>query len=216
MPIATRPRIAHQSMADRVAAELRRMVIVGEFEPGERLTQDKLAKSLGVSTMPVREALLRLVAEGLIIATPNRSFVVATKTADDLRDIFWLHSKLAGELARRCALNADDELVATLTELNQRYLASVDDIDKRFDANWEFFRPVHRSAGAPRLALVLRTALRFAPDLLRLPSSSPQHAARWQKDLLRAISKRDAARAQAVSEKYAVEAGEQYIKDLGL
>src|ERR1700693_1092270 len=92
-------RVVHQSMADEVAAELRRLVLSGAFEQGERITQDKLAKSFGVSTMPVREALLRLAAEGLIIAEANRSFSVVQNTADDLRDAYWIYGKLSGELA---------------------------------------------------------------------------------------------------------------------
>src|SRR5438132_14097382 len=96
VPEKQRARLMHRSMADEVATELRRMVLAGELEAGERLTQDRLAKTLGVSTMPVREALLRLAAEGLIIAAPNRSFTVASNTADDMRDIFWVYSVLAG------------------------------------------------------------------------------------------------------------------------
>jgi DNA-binding GntR family transcriptional regulator len=198
-------------MADEVATELRRMVITGEFEAGQRLTQDKLAKTLGVSTMPVREALLRLAAEGLIIASANRSFSVASNSVEDLRDIFWMHSMLQGELARRATLHADDELVKTLTEHHKRYMAVIDEEDARFDANWAFFRAVNLASQAPRLLLMIRSTLRFFPDILHKAPGSPELAGKWQRDLLRAIAKRDPDKAKAVSEKYARQAGELHI-----
>jgi DNA-binding GntR family transcriptional regulator len=201
-------------MADEVATELRRMVLAGEFEAGQRLTQDQLAKTLGVSTMPVREALLRLAAEGLIIASANRSFSVASNTVDDLRDIFWMHSTLQGELSRRACLHADDDLVKTLTEHHKRYLAVIDDKDARFDANWSFFRIVNLASHAPRLLLMIRFTLRFFPDILHNSPGTPELAGKWHRDLLRAIAKHEPDKAKAVSEKYARQAGELHIAAL--
>ncbi|TMK43705.1 MAG: GntR family transcriptional regulator, partial [Actinobacteria bacterium] len=60
-------------MPDAVVSALRRMILVGELAPGSRATQDELAQRLGVSTMPVRKALLQLAAEGLIEVSPRRS-----------------------------------------------------------------------------------------------------------------------------------------------
>ena len=74
-------------MSDQVAAMLRRMVLSRQLAPGERIRQAALAEQLGVSTMPVREALLRLVSEGMVIADVNRSFKVANTTEDGIRDI---------------------------------------------------------------------------------------------------------------------------------
>jgi DNA-binding GntR family transcriptional regulator len=202
-------------MADEVAAELRRMVLAGELEAGERLTQERLAKTLGVSTMPVREALLRLAAEGLIIAAPNRSFTVASNTADDMRDIFWVYSLLAGELARRACLHADAELVQVLTEQHKRYLEVIDEAEARFEANWQFFRALNLASQASRLLVILRSTLRYFPDILHATPGSPELSGRWQKDLLRAISAGDPDKARAVSEKYARKAGELYVAAMG-
>jgi DNA-binding GntR family transcriptional regulator len=201
-------------MADEVAAELRRMVISGELEGGQRLTQDKLAKTLGVSTMPVREALLRLAAEGLIIAEPNRSFSVATNTDDDLRDIFWMYGLLCGELARRACLRADDELLESLRASHARYREGIDDEGERFDANWKFFRAINLAARAPRLLGMLRMTLRFFPDILHGRPGSAELAERWQRDLLRAFSRHDEDKARDVSQRYARQAGENYIGTL--
>src|SRR3954467_7344721 len=122
-------RVQHRSMADQVAAELRRMVLGGAVDENERLTQEKLAKMLGVSTMPIREALLRLTAEGLIVATANRSFSVASNGTNDIRDTYWAFGQIAGELAHRaCTLHGAD-LVKALSELHASYKDNIDDTD---------------------------------------------------------------------------------------
>ena len=63
-------------MAEQVADLVRNMILVGDLRPGQRVTHDELAARLNVSTMPVREALLRLSYEGLIVGKANRSFHV--------------------------------------------------------------------------------------------------------------------------------------------
>ena len=95
-----------------VVGVLRRMILVGELPPGSRATQDELAQRLGVSTMPVRKALLRLAAEGLIEVSPRRSFRVVHTTADDIRDVYWMQARIAGQLADRAA--AAPKLLLTL------------------------------------------------------------------------------------------------------
>jgi DNA-binding GntR family transcriptional regulator len=74
-----------------------------------------MADKVGVSTMPVREALLRLVSEGMVIADSNRSFTVAiTTTPSGIRDIYWIHAELGGEPAARARDVRTDELVEKL------------------------------------------------------------------------------------------------------
>ena len=93
--------IAHKSMTDQVSEKLRSMILSHELAPGTRVTQADLAEMLGVSTMPIREALLRLGAEGLITASASRSFEVTAVTGRGIRDVYWVHGVLAGELAAR-------------------------------------------------------------------------------------------------------------------
>ena len=59
--------ITYGNVQDAVADRIREMVLNGQLKPGDRLRQDELANSLGVSTMPIREALRKLQAEGLVL-----------------------------------------------------------------------------------------------------------------------------------------------------
>ena len=205
--------ITHRSKADEVASRLRHMLGTGRYQPGQPLIQGEIAEALGVSTMPVREALLRLSAEGLIISGPNRRFSVASYTPDELRDTFWTYSVLQGELARRAGERGDETLlVEILTKWHQQYVEVIDDENARFTANWEFFKEVNAAARSPQLVKILRSVLRIFPGIMDATPGSPQLAAEWQAELIKAFRGKDADLAAGTSERFAREAGELYIK----
>src|SRR3954454_25394603 len=79
--------LEHSSTVDRVAEELRRAVFEGEIESGTPLREVALAESLGVSRPTLREALARLVAEGLATREPNRGVTVARPDPESVRDV---------------------------------------------------------------------------------------------------------------------------------
>lgn len=153
------------SLADQVADELRRMILVGELLPGTRLTHEFVAKLVSVSTMPVREALLRLVAEGLVDTAPNRSFVVGVIRLQDIRDIYSMHAQFSGELTARACANADAELIERLEETEAQYEVALDNDSAvaMETANWAFHRAINLAADAPKIAWFLRMTTRFIP-----------------------------------------------------
>jgi DNA-binding GntR family transcriptional regulator len=85
-----------QSLADQAYESLRDAVLHGRLEPGERLNQAELASALGVSDRTVREALARLIAEGLISREPYREFRVVGVSVDDIEDIIRMRAMLEG------------------------------------------------------------------------------------------------------------------------
>ena len=200
-------------MADAVASSLRRMILTGELASGRRVTQDELAKMLGVSTMPVREALLRLVAEGLISAAANRSFTVVSTTLDDIRDIFWTHSVLAGELTRRACERSTDPLIDGLREAREDYLEALSSgqFERMQEANWRFHQQINAAAGAPKLLIILRTTLRFFPDFRDNVPGWPELAGRWHRHVLDAFLQGRADEARQAAESHVREAGELLV-----
>jgi DNA-binding GntR family transcriptional regulator len=103
----------HVPLRDVVAAELRRLILDGTLQPGERLVEDRLAQLLGVSRNPIREAMRVLEAEGFLDVVARRGAFVATlsaRQADDLFDV-----RLALEpLGARLAASADERLTGAL------------------------------------------------------------------------------------------------------
>jgi DNA-binding GntR family transcriptional regulator len=180
-------KLRHQSIADQTTALLRSMILCGEIKPGERVTQDQLSTMLGVSTMPVREGLLRLAVEGIIEALPNRSFTVVSMSQDDIRDMYWHQGALTGELARRACRAADDSLLDDLRSCQESFEGAFrdSDLNQMSTLNWQFHRRINMAASSPRLVLLLRTALRHIPgELYSLVDEWPAESLRGHRELL--------------------------------
>jgi DNA-binding GntR family transcriptional regulator len=207
--------LKRRTLALEVADSLRDMILTGELAPDSKTTQDELARLLGVSTMPVREALLRLTAEGFVESTPNRSFTIVRTSREDVRDIYWLHSTLAGELTKRACRRADDALVRTLDELATQCAEALQagDANELGTKNWEFHRTINHAAEAPKLLIFLRSSLRFIPRsfYFHLPSwglaSEADH-----REIVEAFRARDPEAAKAAAEKHVRDAGEVLIQ----
>ena len=86
--------------ADSVAAALRSALHRGRWEAGAALRQEELAAEFGVSRIPVREALSKLQAEGLVVVEPNRGAFVASLSAADVREVFDLRVLLECDALR--------------------------------------------------------------------------------------------------------------------
>jgi DNA-binding GntR family transcriptional regulator len=210
----TNARIRHRSIADETTAIVRRMILLGDLTAGTRVTQDGLSDLIGVSTMPVRESLLRLAAEGLIRALPNRSFSVVELSRSDLADVYWAHSMLSAELTRRACKNADDGLLERLRacrhDCDVAYLSGA--IERMEALNWQFHRTIYTAAGASRLLLLLRTTLRYTPEgLYSRVDSWVEETVRGHERILDAFIARDHDRAAAEAAQHVTNARDLLI-----
>jgi DNA-binding GntR family transcriptional regulator len=206
--------IQHRSMADQVTAKARRMILSQELSPGQRIRQADLAEVMGVSTMPVREALLRLVSEGMVIADSNKSFTVATTTTPaGIRDIYWVHSVLAGELSARAWERKTPELLETIADHHYAYKRAMKTgaHSELFKENWDFQAAIHRAANAPAIALTLKNTLRYFPDFSYDVPGWNELAVDWQAGLLREFASGTPDGARAVVSEYCSRSAELYI-----
>ena len=205
--------IAHKSMTDQVSEKLRSMILSRQLAPGTRVTQVQLADMLGVSTMPIREALLRLGAEGLITATASRSFEIATVTGRGIRDVYWVHGVLAGELAARAWDVKSDALIGTLRQEHANYNAAhkAGDHDGLTDANRRFHAVINSAAASPTVSVILRNTLHYFPDFgLEVPGWR-ELASRWQSELIDAFANGDREKARQASVDNSRTAGELFV-----
>ena len=146
---------------DTVYATLREEILKGTYPPGSHLGEVELARALGVSRTPVREALRRLGADGLIETEPNRGATVRSWDATQLEHLFAVRSVLEGYAAALAAQHASAAERAELAELCDR-MEAVARPGKRQDLtllttlNEEFHRAVHVASGSALESMGLR------------------------------------------------------------
>lgn len=127
----------------RVTSKLREAILRGEFAKGERLIQEEWAEKLGVSRMPIREALRQLEMEGLVRIEPHRGAIVLPVTVEDVEEIYFLRALLEGIAVEKALpyLEEDDlEELEQLVEEMER-LPAVESAAKQYvQLNTRFHR----------------------------------------------------------------------------
>ncbi|HEV7846553.1 MAG TPA: GntR family transcriptional regulator [Thermoleophilaceae bacterium] len=185
--------IKHRTLDAFVVDELRERIVSGELEAGTKIDQQALAEELGVSRMPVREALRRLSAEGFVELLSHRGAVVVQLSDEEIIEVYEMRGVLQGLASRLAVPNYTDQDVAQIKQL----LAKMDatrDVSAWTELNQEFHRHIEAPAGAHRLdELIERLTLQCAPYLqisvhFLQAQSSPQEL---HHDIYDAVEKRD-------------------------
>lgn len=143
--------LTRRSIPAEIAASLRERLLAGEFAAGAQLRQDALAADYGVSRIPVREALRRLEAEGLVAIEPHKGAVVAGLAPAEILELFEMRALLEAELARLAVPNlaaADLAEAETALALYEAALAEGRVADWG-SLNWRFHAALYRAAGRP-------------------------------------------------------------------
>jgi DNA-binding GntR family transcriptional regulator len=199
--------------ASSAATELIRQAIIdGRLPPGRRLKEEELARELGISRTPVREALLMLHAEGLIDVAPNRGAAVRSHSVEDLDDLYQLRAVLEGYATRRAAARLSDDAIASLRESCERFdglLADSADMSALVKENLVFHQTILEHSGSARLTgmvrqvielpLVYRSYVWYSPEQQRI-------SAHYHRQITRALEARDAERAELVMKEHIFEA----------
>lgn len=149
------------STVDRVQASIMGGLLRGDFSPGTWLRQDELAEDLAVSKIPVREALQRLAATGLLRFEPHRGAVVPELTAADATEIFALRRGIEPRLLDQALpLLSVVDLAEAEVALQAAGLSLT-------EANWAFHRSLYRASGWERgLAVAESLHVAVAPYVL--------------------------------------------------
>lgn len=194
--------IARRSTAAEIAAQLRDAIAGGRFAPGAQVTEQGLAEELRVSRGPVREALQRLLQEGLLVGEPNRSVVVMSLSEADVADLYLARLALEREaafvLATRDhgALAPLDAIVARLGMAGRRRRwAEAAALDSAFHTA---LVGATGSARLVRMFATLQVETRFCLAVLRSAHPTRTDLAAEHQHVLDAIRSGDTSRISAV------------------
>jgi DNA-binding GntR family transcriptional regulator len=196
-----------RSVTRLVAEKLREAIVAGKFAPGERLLEERLAASLKVTQVALREALRRLAAEGYLSFSSSSEIAINSPTVDEVQNSFSIAAVLEGLAARLAVARASGEEIARLRELHldlkEAYRAK--DLQGYYDANLKFHDFIAELARNERLHQLInemRQEIRktriFA---LRLPQRL-DYSMREHDQILDAFLKRNADTAQAAMLKH--------------
>lgn len=206
--------------AERAYAIVRDAILLGTYAAGSRLTEQEVVAAAGVSRTPVREALRRLHAEGLVNFEPNRGAVVALFELEDAEEIFELRALLEPIGARRAAERAAPHTIAELRSLAERQLEESTRREAGYlirigELNDQFHRLIQAAAESPRLAktsaglieapLILRTFGQYTR--VELQRSADQHL-----ELVQAFEARDPLWAQSIMRAHILAGRATYIR----
>jgi DNA-binding GntR family transcriptional regulator len=143
------------TFTDEVLGTIRRAILAGRFVRKNQLTESRISKEFGVSRAPVREALGRLVAEGLVTHSPHHGFFVRVFTREDIEELMTLRAAIE-KLAIRLAIErANENEIKTLEQIIGRMESAVKksppDMEAASIADYEFHKQICHMARHKRL-----------------------------------------------------------------
>lgn len=217
--IATKLRIARQSIPESIRDSLRERILSGEFKEGEALVQDAIAEDYDVSRMPVREALRQLEAMGLVAMRTHHGAIVTTIPTEQIEELFELRALLEGDALARAIPRATDQDFAdarTILETLEHAFHS-GDMASWGRINWQFHRRLYLPANRAQTLAILDNINLQTERYIRVHlvvTEGLAAAEREHRELLRLCSLRDAGRAVAFLRDHILAAGRDLVASL--
>lgn len=202
--------VARESMQTQVYRELRRALMHGRFAPGQVLTIVDLAKSLNVSTMPVRDALSRLVSEQALEALPSRSVRVPLNDVARLEDLKRARILIEGEALALAVMRVSEEAIAAARGTVRAYDAAIAArghfaIEQELDANHAFHLSLYQASGSAILIPIIESLWLQSGPVIRsamqaFDPTSKISAPHYHAEIVEALVARDVAAARSALE----------------
>lgn len=210
------PRLeSRKKLGEEIADTLRQAILSGQYAKGEKIGLENLANQLGVSVMPVREALVALANEGLVEVESRKGFRARPLEQADIDDLFEIQAHLTGILVRRAAKVVTPEDIANLrrihqalVEVSQKRLTPAN-LRKANQLNAEFHRYIAKIPQGDRVRWFLRLTHRFVrSDLYEAVPGVLDASLRDHPKIIDALERGDAAEAGRLAEQHFAQGAE--------
>lgn len=214
--VATRRPVNRRTVTELALEALRERIVRGDYPDGAALRQDALARDLGVSRIPVREALRQLEAEGLVSFSAHYGAIVATLSLDEIAELFDLRAMIEADLLRRaipCLRPADQRHAAEVLAGYDRALEG-GVVAEWGTLNWRFHAALLEPAGRPLTLGVLRGLHNKSDRYMRLQlvlTHGQSRASDEHRAVLAAAAASDADRACELLRAHVLGAGRALI-----
>lgn len=208
-------RISRRNVSFEVAEFIREAIFAGELRFGAKVPQEEIAARLGVSRLPVREALIALESDGMVFTEPHRGTFVANILPEDLLDHYKICGVIHGLAASRAAVVITEQELADLDDVNTRMASERGDAENAYALHWTFHQSINRIGGSPRLRAVLHQLSHQLPQSL-FTSVSPEQidAVAAHRSILRAFRERQPDRAAEACREHLEREGSLVVANL--
>src|SRR5512143_60372 len=204
--MAREPAISRSVLSDQVKDRLLQAILDGRYPPGARIVETRVARELGTSQAPVREALRDLEGLGVVETTAFRGARVRRPSADELLEAFAVRSALESLAARLAILTLRDEDIERLAGYVDQMRAAADSGDTYAEATADaaFHGRIVEAAGNATLTRVWRTLETFSRTYITIvaPGADRRRIADEHVPVLDALRRRDPDLADAVIDRH--------------
>lgn len=208
--------LRRQTLAGMTLDSLRDRILRGSFPEGEPLRQDAIAEELGVSRIPVREALRQLESEGLVTFQPHRGAVVSTLSLESISEMFELRADIESDVLRRAVplMTASDD--AQAREILDGYEAALAsrEVARWGELNWQFHSTLYAPSRRQYTLNIVSKLHQHADRYLRMQLALTQGEARARTEhraIALAARKRDARKASQLMRDHILDAGKTLV-----
>lgn len=197
---------------ERVASVIRSAIVAGIFKPEQRLPQDRVAKLLDVSRMPIRAALRQLESEGLVQLHPHRGATVRALSPEEISDLYEIRVLIETFALRKTVVAITDEQLDELDELAAD-LEEEEGEQHWMEARQAFYRALYTIGNTPR---VVSTIMQFRAEVSRYTIDLDHRRSGTHRDLLDRIRLRDPDLAAAWLETHLREVAQERRREVAL
>ena len=179
-------RIKQKSLAEHIVEDLERRIIAGVLKPGQRLIEQTLCETFGVSRAPLREAFQILENHGFVVREPRKGVSVAKVSPQEAADIYRIRASLEGLATSLAVQNRTPEFLGQLKDLHDRMIQAAEksQVTKYEELNRKFHELIITSSGNRRLVQLInafnKQTMRYRLAITRAPgwmaNSTRSHA----------------------------------------
>lgn len=214
-----KPRIERQTLTGQVLEALRDKILSGEYAEDEALRQDAIAADLGVSRIPVREALRQLEAEGLVAFNPHRGAVVSSLSLPEIEELFELRGLVESTLIVDAIPRLTEEDLSRADAILDAYEAAFEerDVETWGALNWRFHATLLSAADRPLTLGILRNLHNQSDRYTRMQLALTHgeiRATGEHRAIAAAARARETEQASALLREHIVSAGRELIEFL--
>ncbi len=208
--------VRYRSMAEQIATALRQVIADGKLRPGTRLLEVQIAREMGTSRAPLREALIQLEREGLVVRQPNRGTFVAELTEELVREVASMRGVLEGFAASLAVKRLTREDFDRLGTILKEMLAAArrGDFPQMVERDFQFHEYIIRASGHHLLHETwtgMDRKIRVYLSATNLMYADMKSVVEGHLPILRALRRRDPQRASRVMADHLAEVLELFV-----